>query len=88
MVATWGRAVSAVSRLRRKWNWEGNAPRRGNCQHFGPMLVPNQTTGRLRTVWGFCTIGEFKTNRRACCDHWAGRDGSTLITTPDTEAPR
>ena len=69
--------MSKLGRLRRKWGWELQAARCGNCKHFrGPRRVLVNSLPRLDP--GLCRLGEFWTRRGALCDQWESKEGERL----------
>lgn len=66
------------ARLKRKWNFEQDVPRCGNCKSFmraKSKLIEGNHVMRLTSK---CRAGQFACTENDGCDEWTGRDGSTL----------
>jgi len=71
--------VSLLSRRRKKWGYETDAPRCSNCSQYrksGVFLVDSLP----RKSPAMCKLGAFVTRPNACCDKWEGADGTVLET--------
>lgn len=69
--------MSALSRLRKQWNYETNVPRCEVCKNYrrGKTFLRNSLPVTSQPL---CKLGSFTVKPTACCDKFVGLDGTTL----------
>lgn len=64
-------------KLKRKWNFEADVPRCGNCKSF-MRAKTKLRDGDVVRMTSKCKAGQFACAENDCCDEWTGRDGTRL----------
>lgn len=72
--------MSAISRLRKKWNYEGDVPRCEICASYRkPVVFLKDSMPRKSPA--MCKVGAFSVKPNAVCDMWNDKDGTVLVPT-------
>lgn len=62
--------MSALSQLRKKWNYETNVPRCSTCVEFVPARVYLKRDSIPVGAKPLCKKGHFHVAPNSCCDNW------------------
>jgi hypothetical protein len=69
--------MSALGRLRKRWNYETNVPRCLNCTHYRKPGIFLRDSLPIKSP-AMCKAGDFTVAPNACCDRWESKDGDRL----------
>jgi hypothetical protein len=65
--------MSFLGNLKKEWNYETDALRCGNCQHFQkPYIKLVDSLPRHNSAK--CKLGGFSINEKAACDQWMDKE--------------
>jgi hypothetical protein len=71
--------MSKLGQLRQRLGYETNVPRCETCMNFKKPYVYLTTNSKPARSKALCKAHQFMVQPNACCDKWAGSDGSILL---------
>ncbi len=71
--------MSAMSQLKKKWEYDRDIPRCENCKEFRETFVKLTTDSITRRVHQHCNAAGFTVRRVAVCKNWVGKEDGAVL---------